>query len=173
MIVDCRATFMSFLFLITACNLQAQPPQHIVDLVVKKVNEVRSKSLRCGNKVMPPVKPIKWNNMLHETAKNHAMEMEQYNYFGHKSINGLDVSERFDKYGYFWRNAGENLGEGQKYFEQVLTDWIKSPSHCKTLMHPDMEDMGVAKYGKYWVQHFGRHMPPGHKRVNERYTENN
>lgn len=162
--------FLSIIFL-TNQPVFSQPPQHIIDYIISEVNQVRQKGVRCGSERMPAVGKIKWDNTLYRTARSHAMEMDEHNYFGHISIEGLDVADRMDSFGYKWRNAGENLGEGQKYFDQVLKDWIKSPSHCKTLMHPKMEDMAVSKYGKYWVQHFGRRMPPGHKRINKKYSE--
>lgn len=165
------APLLTFFLLLTYMVGYSQPPQEIIDYVIQEVNIVRSKGVKCGKQKMPPVGPIKWDDRLYYSARSHAKEMEKHNYFGHISIKGQDIGERLDQFDYFWRNSGENLGEGQVSFDEVLRDWIKSPSHCTTLMNPKMEDMGVAKYGKYWVQHFGRLMPAGHRRINETYSE--
>ncbi|MBK9735467.1 MAG: hypothetical protein IPO92_11025 [Saprospiraceae bacterium] len=84
--------------------------------------------------------------------------MKEYNFFAHFSKDGLDIGARMEKSGYNWMVAGENLGEGQKSFEEVLGDWLKSYSHCTMLMNPRVDEMAVAKVDKYWVQHFGKKM---------------
>jgi hypothetical protein len=38
-------------------------------------------------------------------------------------------------------------------------------------MNPDMNEVAVSKYGKYWVQHFGKLMPPKTRRTKVTYTE--
>jgi len=81
--------------------------------------------------------------------------------------------DRFDDFGYRWQFAGENLGEGQESFQEVVRDWLASPSHCRMIMNPDMTEMGLAKRGKYWVQHFGKLIPENYKRTNTRYSEGN
>ena len=47
----------------------------------------------------------------------------------------------------------------QKPFREVMGDWVDSPSHCRMLMNPKVEEMGVARHSKYWVQHFGKKLP--------------
>lgn len=126
-----------------------------------KVNKIRAEGCYCGRKYMKPTSPVKWNSKLYESALGHAKEMKKYNYFSHFSRNGKDIGDRLDKYGYNWQVAGENLGEGQITFDEVLNDWIKSRSHCKMLMNPKVDEMAVAKQGKYWVQHFGKQLPEG------------
>ena len=112
-----------------------------------------------------------WNNKLEETALSHAKEMSRYNFFSHRSRRGEDVGERFDNFGYKWQYAGENLAEGQDSFDEAFQDWIDSPTHCKMLMNSDMNEMAISKYGRYWVQHFGKQMPPRTRRKNVRYSE--
>ena len=114
---------------------------------------------------MPATSPLKWNETLYKSALGHAKEMTRYNFFAHYSINGEDIGERLEDYGYDWQVAGENLGEGQKSFEEVLGDWLDSRSHCKMLMNPKVDEMAVATHGRFWVQHFGKQMPPNSKRI--------
>jgi uncharacterized protein YkwD len=119
---------------------------------------------------MPSTTPLKWNETLYKSALGHAKEMNRYNFFAHYSINGDDIGERLETYGYDWQVAGENLGEGQKSFEEVLSDWLDSRSHCKMLMNPKVDEMAVAAHGRFWVQHFGKQMPPNKKRIGRKYT---
>ncbi len=122
---------------------------------------------------MEPVGPVVWNDLLYQTAASHAQDMLDKNYFGHISRDGRDVGDRFDELGYKWQFAGENLGEGQESFNEVVQDWLDSPSHCKMIMNADMKEMGLSKRGRFWVQHFGTRMPKNYKRTNTRYTEGN
>ncbi|HPQ20740.1 MAG TPA: CAP domain-containing protein [Saprospiraceae bacterium] len=131
---------------------------------LKTVNELRAKGCRCGNTYMPPVQSLQWNNVLEESAMDHAKEMENYHYFSHYGVNGLDIGKRISKYDYPWHFVGENIGEGQTNFQQVFLEWKASETHCKMMMNPKMEDMAVAHFGNYWVQHFGKKIPKGKKR---------
>lgn len=139
--------------------------------VLSKINQVRTKGCKCGRKRMKPVKPLNWNKQLQYSAYLHAEEMDDYGYFAHRSIDGRDVGQRIDEIGYKWQFVGENLAEGQRTFDEALEDWMASKSHCTMIMNPNMKEMGLAKVGKYWVQHFGTLMPPKTKRVSTTYTE--
>jgi uncharacterized protein YkwD len=134
------------------------PDVHIKDYMINQVNMVRKSGCYCGKRYMHPVAPIRWSEVLYTSAENHAREMLQYNFFAHFSKDGKDIGERLQNFGYNWQVAGENLGEGQKDFDEVLEDWKASSSHCRMLMHPRVTEMAVAKIGKYWVQHFGKPM---------------
>ena len=128
------------------------------DEMLAKVNEVRSKGCHCGRRYMPPAQPVKWNETLYQSALNHAMDMDKNNFFAHFSSEGLNIGDRLERQGYDWQVVGENLGQGQQDFEEVLRDWLKSYSHCVMLMNPKVDEMAVARYSKYWVQHFGKQM---------------
>jgi len=128
--------------------------------ILKKVNRVRSTGCFCGRRYMPATTPLVWNDTLFLSALGHAKEMTRYNFFAHFSIDGDDIGDRLESYGYDWQVAGENLGEGQRSFDEVLQDWLDSKSHCKMLMNPKVNEMAVATHGRYWVQHFGKKMPP-------------
>ena len=141
------------------------------DYVLERINKLRKNGCKCGRKRMKPVRPVTWNNTLETSAYEHAKEMQTYNYFAHHSIAGEDIGDRLDKLGYKWQYVGENLAVGQKTFDEAMKDWIESPSHCRMLMNPDMKEVAISKYGKYWVQHFGTLMPPKTRRTKVIYTE--
>lgn len=166
-------TIVSLALLFFSINGFAQPPQEVIDDIIETINDIRKDGCKCGREKMQPVGPVTWNNILYRTASSHANDMRRHNYFGHISRDGKDVGDRFDEFGYKWQYAGENLGEGQDSFPEVVRDWLESPSHCRMIMNPDMTEMGLAKRGKYWVQHFGTLIPKNYKRTNTRYSEGN
>ncbi|MBK9151187.1 MAG: CAP domain-containing protein [Saprospiraceae bacterium] len=150
--------WLAFVSMLPANDISG-PDAEFKDYMINRVNEIRNKGCKCGRVYMQPVGPVRWNETLYRSAEVHAKEMMQFNYFAHFSKDGLDIGDRLQKAGYNWQVAGENLGEGQKDFEEVLQDWLESPSHCRMILHPRVTEMGVAKIGKYWVQHFGKPMP--------------
>ncbi len=123
--------------------------------MLSTVNKLRAKGCFCGKEYMPPVRPVKWNKVLYQSAYDHAKDMSRYNYFSHYNSKGLSIGKRIDQYDYPWRYVGENIGEGQKTFREVFIDWKNSKSHCKMMMNPKMKEMAVARYDRFWVQHFG------------------
>ncbi|MBL0026449.1 MAG: CAP domain-containing protein [Saprospiraceae bacterium] len=127
--------------------------------MIDAVNKIRREGCYCGKRYMAPVPAVVWNDTLYQSALTQANEMNDFHFFAHFSKDGLNIGERVKKAGYDWMVAGENLGEGQESFDEVLYDWLKSYSHCTMLMHPKVNDMAVARVDKYWVQHFGKQMP--------------
>lgn len=129
------------------------------DTMVMKVNNIRTEGCKCGRSYMPPVDKLTWNEKLYASAISHAKDMSKYSYFSHVSRKGKDVGERVEKYEYNWQVVGENIAEGQRNFDEVLSDWLKSPSHCKMIMDGKVNEMGIGRSGRYWVQHFGKQKP--------------
>ncbi len=127
-----------------------------IEVMVDKVNYVRAEGCRCGGKEMPPVGKIEWDETLEKSALSHAADMSEHKYFSHYSRDGEDVGERVEKFNYNWLVIGENIAEGQREFDEVLNDWLQSPSHCEMIMEAKVNEMGIGKSGRYWVQHFGK-----------------
>ncbi len=124
--------------------------------ILNKVNKIREKGYRCGNKKMPAVNPVTWNDKLFHSALSHAKEMKQYNYFSHVSRKGEQIGDRIQKYGYDWSFVGENIAKDQKDFDETLEDWLESQTHCEILLSPYIKEIALAKYGEYRVMHFGK-----------------
>jgi len=141
------------------------------EYALERVNQLRAKGCQCGDRYYKPAGQLTWNSTLERTAISHAKEMHKYNFFSHRSRKGEDVGDRFSLAGYKWQYAGENLAVGQKTFDEAFIDWIESPTHCKMMMNADMKELGISRYGKYWVQHFGKQLPPKTRRKNVRYKE--
>ncbi len=153
--------FLTILFsLVGWLSLSNEHPDDIQQKsMTDAVNKIRSEGCYCGRRFMAPVDKIEWNEKLYKSAFNQAYEMHRFNFFAHFSKEGYDIGQRLEKVGYNWMVAGENLGEGQRSFEEVLRDWLNSYTHCTMLMHPKVNEMAIAKVDKYWVQHFGKQMP--------------
>ena len=127
--------------------------------ILDRINTLRAEGCYCGNDYMPSTGPLTWNETLQLSAFSHAKDMFDNDFFSHISPDGKDVGQRVKSFGYNWRVVGENIGEGQFTFDEVFDDWVKSTSHCKMMMDSRVREMGVAKYKRFWVQHFASPMP--------------
>ena len=123
--------------------------------MLKLVNNTRAAGCTCGTTVMPPVAPLKWNDILASAALAHSEDMNATGQFSHDSSNGTTFSDRITAAGYKWSTVGENIAWGQTTEQQVFNDWIQSEGHCKNIMNGAFKEMGAAKAGTYWTQDFG------------------
>lgn len=155
-----RLLLLILSFLVVQSNVHVDKVgENFIATVVQEVNRVRTTGCFCGNEYMPPTNEVAWNDVLYSSALHHAKDMTRNNYFSHFDRHGQDVGSRLDKFGYDWLIVGENLGEGQENFKEVMNDWMNSRTHCEMLMNPKVTEMGVAKHGRFWVQHFATPVP--------------
>jgi uncharacterized protein YkwD len=124
--------------------------------MLNAVNKVRAAGCKCGGRNMPPVPPVRWNTQLEAAAMRHAKDMSIHNHFDHIGTDGSEFDRRITESGYKWRDIGENIAFGYDNINAVMVGWIQSPTHCRQLMSNKVDEMGVARHGKYWVQEFGR-----------------
>ena len=126
------------------------------NLILKLVNEKRATGCNCGNKLMPPVPSLVWNDVIASASSKHSKDMKRKNFFSHTSSDGRSLGDRFNAVGYKWMLIGENIAMGQQDEYEVVNSWFKSPGHCMNLMNADFKEMGAAREGKYWTQDFGK-----------------
>lgn len=120
--------------------------------VIELVNEERS---------LRGLPALSSNAILTEMAADYACEMVEGDFFDHVSpITGSTVGSRALQGGYYFKKVGENLARTQTTPEQVLSDWMESPSHQANILDGEFIEMGAAVRtggadGWYWVQEFG------------------
>ena len=165
-------------FFLSALTLTGSAQSRYIDdpgvsnkYMLDRINQIRTNGCRCGGKRLAPVAPLKWNKTLAHSAYTYAKHMYTHQIFSHHSIDGKDIGDRLDDLGYNWQHVGENLAEGQRKFDIAVKEWIESQSHCEMLMNPDMTEMGLAKFGRYWVHHLGAPMPQNKRRVSKTYRQ--
>ncbi len=150
-------TVLYLITLILVLNSQTDVKLFKHDML-QEVNEIRAKGCQCGNKIMAPAGALQWSDQLEASARRHASDMKRHKYFSHYSRKGKSVGDRLDELGYNWQHIGENIATGQTTWEQVIEDWLNSPTHCEMIMNQNMVEMGISRVGDYWVQHFGAQM---------------
>lgn len=110
------------------------------------------------------------NAQLQAAAEQHARNMAEQDFFGHKGKDGSKFSHRLKAQGYRGLNMAENIAAGQKSGAAVVADWMGSSGHRTNILNCGYSETGIAHYHQpddqpiagnsralkhYWVQTFG------------------
>lgn len=88
--------------------------------------------------------PLVIDTRLTAAAQRHAEDLSSHDRISHRGSDGTNPWDRVRATGYKARLAAENVGVGQRSFEEVLQGWKDSPGHNRNLLLPDATQMGVA-----------------------------
>lgn len=132
--------------------------------ILALVNIERSRGALCGGERFGPAPALAPNALLDLAAQRHAEAMARERFFDHRDPHGNGPRERITATGYVGRAWGENIAAGQPTAEVVVDAWMLSPGHCRNIMNPMFNELGVgvllnldsAPYPTYWVQNFGK-----------------
>ncbi len=136
-------------------NIIYTTEQITLTLEDKKINELLS--LLNTERQKSGLTPYKINYILSVSAKAHANDMEQNNYFSHESIDGATLENRVLDAGYKYSYIGENIALGQNNPTGVIKSWLDSPQHKDNLLSKDFTEIGIGYTNKlHWVAVFGK-----------------
>ncbi len=88
--------------------------------------------------------PLKINPLLEEAAKLKAKDMASRGYFEHNSPDGLTPWFWFEKAGYKFSYAGENLAINFFDSKDLISAWLKSPLHKENILNKNFTEIGIA-----------------------------
>ena len=110
---------------------------------------------------------LSYNQLLGQAAYNHAYDM--YTNFpydtdgdgtkeliSHIGTDGSRVWNRVEKLWYNSNFVAENIAYNQTSSQEVLNDWIASPTHYENLITKKATEIWVAKVWSYWVLVLGK-----------------
>lgn len=107
--------------------------------------------------------PLKYNQILSQSAADKARDMFAYDYWAHNSPQGKTPWDFFRGQGYEYSTAGENLARDFYDTDNLIRAWMKSPTHKANIVSPKYLELGVAVVNgtlngvktTLVVQHFG------------------
>ena len=127
------------------------------------VNEARASARACGTEAYPAAPALEWDPCLEAAAAGHSDDMAMHDFFSHTGSDGSEIGMRVTAAGFQWNVVGENIAAGQRSGAAAVRGWVESPGHCRNLMDPRFERMGMSctsdagsTYETYWTQVFGR-----------------
>lgn len=103
--------------------------------VIKFVNAAREKD---------GLKPLSENGTLDEIAQAKLDDMIAHGYFAHTSPQGITPWYWYEKAGYDYKYAGENLAINFLTAETQQKAWMDSASHRKNILNVNYQEIGIA-----------------------------
>ncbi len=88
--------------------------------------------------------PLFHNETLDNAALLKAKDMAMWGYFAHYSPTGVTPWSFFDKVGYVFLFAGENLAINFTDSRDIQEAWMASPTHRKNILDPRFKEIGLA-----------------------------
>jgi len=133
--------------------------------VLALVNAQRAAGATCGDETMPPAPPLQWHAAMEQAAADHVQDVAALAALTHIGSDGSSVGARVWRHGYVWGGVAENVAGGYRGAADTLRLWLRSPSHCRTLMGPRYRHVAVvgrhfpgSRLGHYWVMVVARPM---------------
>jgi uncharacterized YkwD family protein len=121
----------------------SQYVQQVIDLT----NAQRSKN---------GLQALKADTQLNGVAQKKSLDMQQKNYFSHTSPTYGSPFDMMRDFGVTYKSAGENIAQGQRTPQEVVTAWMNSEGHRRNILSANFTHIGVGYEGtgKHWTQMF-------------------
>ncbi|MCL6572436.1 MAG: SCP-like extracellular protein, partial [Bacillus sp. (in: Bacteria)] len=118
----------------------SQYAQQVIDLT----NAQRSKN---------GLTALKADTQLNGVAQKKSLDMQQKNYFSHTSPTYGSPFDMMRDFGVTYKSAGENIAQGQRTPQEVVTAWMNSEGHRKNILSSKFTHIGVGfeETGKHWT----------------------
>lgn len=123
--------FSSFVFVFQGVRAAGIIPSDVVSFA----NEAR---ISVGLRALTP------NSVLAQAAEYKARDMIEHDYFAHTSPTGVEPWFWFQKAGYQYKAAGENLAINYTDVREQHTAWMQSETHRANILGEQYQEIGVA-----------------------------
>ncbi|MEH7072544.1 CAP domain-containing protein [Neobacillus drentensis] len=99
---------------------------------------------------------LKADTQLNGVAQKKSLDMQQKNYFSHTSPTYGSPFDMMRDFGVTYKSAGENIAQGQRTPQEVVTAWMNSEGHRRNILSSKFTHIGVGyeATGKHWTQMF-------------------
>lgn len=111
-----------------------QHPPAEYEALVDELNRTRQQHDR---------KALAYNAKLQASACYKATEILSNNNWAHDNADGTETWVHFDKAGYEYTKAGENLAKGYSTNNAMVQAWLGSPSHRDNLLSDKYTEQGL------------------------------
>lgn len=133
------------------------------DEVLVLLNEQRAAGVTCGEEAFDPAEPLRMDPALRCSARKHALDMAEQDYFSNLDAEDLDFHARAEAAGYAGMALEQNIGAEHSTPEQLVTAVMHHTELCVHVMTPEADEFGMgyleyegASYPTYWTQVFGQ-----------------
>lgn len=132
------AIAVEFLFL-SGISLPELRQPFLGDIVVSALTQGTNQA-----RVQDGLPPLQVSPLLTEVARDKVNDMVKNDYFAHTSPSGLSPWYWFEKVGYHFSYAGENLAVNFTDSQDVTNAWLNSPEHRANILSGNFTQIGIA-----------------------------
>lgn len=129
------------------------PPYRILDMG-KNITPDSIFVLVNNERAAAAIRPLNRSAALDAVAQAKLDDMLSRDYFAHNTPDGQPTWIWFDKQGYQYLKAGENLARNFDTPAETVEGWVESPTHLENILNKDFTETGVAVSGSTVVQEF-------------------
>jgi len=112
------------------------------------------------------LEPLTVNQTLQQVAQDYSTTLAFGDFFSHTGLDGRLPWDRALDAGYNYQVIGENIAAGQLTPQQVVNEWLDSPSHRDNILNASFREIGIGyfvlendtgdvNFNRYWTQLFG------------------
>jgi uncharacterized YkwD family protein len=129
---------------------QAQVPAGISQYAQQVIELTNKERARAG------LPALKADAQLSAVAQKKSQDMQQNHYFSHTSPTYGSPFDMMRDFGITYKTAGENIAQGQRTPQEVVTAWMNSPGHRANILNKQFTHIGVGfeQAGNHWTQMF-------------------
>jgi len=156
------ALLLAGLFVVAGCgDLATTPAAAAVAVVPPDGVSGQAVALIDAHRAAHGCNSVTWHSPAAIVAMDHSRQMSEKGFFGHLDPQGRTLRTRLHEAGIFdFRAAGETLAGGQDSAAEVVSAWIRSPTHEEILRNCRFSHIaigfheGAGPYRKYWTAIF-------------------
>ncbi len=129
---------------------QAQPSAGISQYAQQVIDLTNKERARAG------LPALNVDAQLSSVAQKKSEDMQQNHYFSHTSPTYGSPFDMMRNFGVTYKTAGENIAQGQRTPQEVVTAWMNSPGHRANILNRQFTHIGVGfeQAGNHWTQMF-------------------
>lgn len=142
----------------TSSNTKADQKDTTASKADSSLNAFEKEVVELTNKerAKQGLKALSVDSKLSKSARAKSQDMKDKNYFSHTSPTYGSPFDQMKQFGITYKSAGENIAQGQKSPQEVVTAWMNSEGHRANILNKSYTHIGVGyvKSGNYWTQQF-------------------
>ena len=141
-----------------ATEVPEEQPNHAPDANQSSATQIEKAVLTLTNaeRQKAGLQPLQMDDKLMDSARQKSADMATNHYFSHTSPTYGSPFDQMKANGITYRAAAENIAQGQRSAEEVVTGWMNSPGHRQNILTPGYTHIGIGydSNGHYWTQQF-------------------
>jgi uncharacterized protein YkwD len=124
------------------------------EALLEAINTVRERSIRCGDREVDGLPPLRLSSALRCAARLHSRDMVLRDFIGSTDRDGEGPRDRMRAAGYRVEEADESLVIGEREAQGALLQLLEDRDDCFNVATWRHADVGIGRYEDRWTLDF-------------------